>query len=90
MAKAGGMTFVTQVHWDANHKLIQSFDCAVLDRRKNMTAPFPLSRADVLARLQAGETFHVLEKISCRWDVGPQLEVVQVKGHFLFSLEAAR
>ena len=81
------MTFILALRWNLEQTRVESFQCAGLDRKKNLTEPFELSRADVLAKVQAGEVFQVLEKVSCRWDVGPQLEVIQMKGQLLFTLE---
>jgi hypothetical protein len=81
------MTFITAIHWNSEHTRIESFQCAGLDRKKNLGEPFVLGRSEVMAQLNAGEIFHVLEKVSCRWDVGPQLGVVMEKGKSLFNLE---
>ena len=81
------MTFILALRWNSEQTRVESFQCAGLDRKKDLTEPFDLSRVEVLKRMQAGEVFQVLDKISCRWDVGPQLEVTQIKGQLLFNVE---
>ena len=81
------MTFILALRWNSEQTRIENFQCARLDRKKNLTEPFDLNRAEVLSQVQTGEVFQLLEKVSCRWDMGPQLEVVQIKGQFLFTLE---
>lgn len=81
------MNFVIALRWNPDHTLAEKFQCVGLDRKKNLTEPFILSRAEVINHLQEGQVFQVMEKISCRWEMGSRLEVFERKGKLFIGVE---